>query len=81
MDFHKTKETLIPVLRLHPNLVIEDMKAYTIDLLAKMFTLNASELSFIKQFNAKAFRQDLLFEHYLVNDLANHPMVRWKLRS
>ena len=81
MDFHKMKETLIPVLRLHPNVNISDMKKSVIDLLTNMFTLNASELAFVEQFNAKIFQQNLLFENYPVNDLANHPMVRWKLRS
>lgn len=79
LDYGKLRSTLIPVLRLDCKLDIAEMKNAVVDYLNKTFVLSESELLFVENFNSNVFEQRLLFGQNEVNDLSNHPMVKWKL--
>lgn len=40
---------------------------------------NDSEKEFVNKFNSRIFEQKLLFENYEINDMQNHPMIKWKI--
>lgn len=39
---------------------------------------NYSKKEFVNKFNSGVFEQKLLFENYEINDMQNHPMIKWK---
>ena len=79
LNYNKLRETLIPVLHKNEKLDIEKMKETVINHLKQLFILNDSEKEFVNKFNSGVFEQKLLFENYEINDMQNHPMIKWKI--
>lgn len=81
LNYNKLRETLIPLLRKGEKINIEEMKSFVISLLERIAKLDDSEKAFINKFNSGLFEQELLFENYKVNDLNEHPMLKWKMSN
>lgn len=80
LDFQKIKETLIPVL--HKGIVfdVKNMSNLVSNKLKAFFVLDENDKAFIKEYNSRNFRPDILFDGCAVNELTNHPMGIWKTK-
>lgn len=80
LNYRIIRETLIPVIHRKTELDIRNMADTVIKKLKDMFVLDDEEKQYIEYFNNNAFKPDLLFHGFEVNDLTNHPMILWKTK-
>lgn len=79
LDFKKYKTQLKPVIAKNDKFDIEKAKEKVIAFLRDMIVLTQEEQEFIKLFNEKDYRPDLLFgAGDIANNLINHPAAHWR---
>lgn len=79
LDYKKFKTQLKPVIAKDDKFDIEKAKEKVIAYLRDMIVLTPEEQEFIKRFNEKDYRTELLFgAGEIADNLINHPAARWR---
>lgn len=80
LTFGRIRETLIPVL--HKGIVFDlnEMRDCVSGFLSQFFKLDENDRTFIKEFNEKRFKPEILFSGLNIEDVKNHPMALWKTK-
>ena len=76
------EKVILPVLRRSEHFDFEKAKTEVKDFLSKLLVLTESEKEYVREFNAKKYIPELLFEDKdIVDRIKFHPMALWKTRS
>ena len=79
LDYKKFKTQLKPVIAKDDKFDIEKAKEKVIAFLRDMIVVTPEEQEFIKRFDEKDYRPELLFgTGEIANNLINHPAARWR---
>ena len=78
----KIKTDLLPVIQKGEFFNLENAKATVAGFLKELLRLETDERKFLKEFKAKSYRPELLFDDInMLDRIKEHPMALWKLQN